>query len=100
MADDVLKYPLIWLRDILGSDDEFIVDASIKKCFTKVVELGLNNLTVAAKQSSLLFAEEPDVKFWKLVLCAKSLPVSYPNDALPPSSSEYDWKKVVVFVAL
>ena len=67
MADDVLKYPLIWLRDILGSDDEFIVDASIKKCFTKVVELGLNNLTVAAKQSSLLFAEEPDVKFWKLV---------------------------------
>ena len=63
MADVVLKYPAILLIVTLGSDVEFIACASIIKCFTKVVELGLNNLTVAAKQSSLLFAKEPDVKF-------------------------------------
>ena len=71
-----------------------------KKCFTKVVELGLNNSKVATADWSLSLPTSILLKGKKPVPCAKSDPVLYPNPLSLSFSMLYALKFVVVFATL
>ena len=97
IAEVVLKYPAKNVLYVVAVCCAWL--ALPKKCLTKVVELGLNNLKYPDTDWSLSLPKFPII-VWKPVPCAKSALVLYCTPWSVPASLWNAWKVVDVIASL